>query len=309
MILAHAAARDAAKEPDRVRMARVLEHRLDRAFLDEASGVEHSDARAHLRDDPEVVADEEHGRVQLGLELRHEVEHLCLHGRVEPGRGLVEDEERRVLRERHRDHRALLHSAGELMRVAVHDRVGVRDLYAGESGAGPLGRLVLRDAEDGERLRNLGSDPHRRVQRRAGVLVDHRHRARMELPQASSAECQRVDSGDVDRTGADLSVARQVADDGERSGRLSAARLADEPVRLAAADLERDAAEHLAVVATHAVDDIEIAKLERGGGDCGLGHRSSTCCRLSDTRFTATTSEEIASAGKSTVHHWSERYG
>ncbi len=52
-----------------------------------------------------------------------EVEHLGLDRRVEPGRGLVEDEERRVLRERHRDHDALLHPAGELVRVARHDAI------------------------------------------------------------------------------------------------------------------------------------------------------------------------------------------
>ena len=38
---------------------------------------------------------------------------------VERGRGLVEDEQRRVVGERHRDHHALLHAARQLMRVAL----------------------------------------------------------------------------------------------------------------------------------------------------------------------------------------------
>ena len=129
VVLADAAARDAAQEADRVRVARILEHRLDRAFLDEPAGVEHADAVAHLRDHAEVVADEEHGRVELGLELRDEVEHLGLDRRVEAGGGLVEDQQRRVLGERHRDHDALLHAAGELMRVAAHDARGIGDLH------------------------------------------------------------------------------------------------------------------------------------------------------------------------------------
>ncbi len=44
VILPDPAAGDAAKEPDRVRVARILQHRLDRAFLDETPRVEHAHA-------------------------------------------------------------------------------------------------------------------------------------------------------------------------------------------------------------------------------------------------------------------------
>ena len=177
VILADAAARDAAQEADRVRVARILKHRLDRAFLDEPARVEHADARAHLRDDAEVVADEEHRRVELGLQLRDEVEHLGLDRRVEPGRRLVEDEERRILRERHRDDDALLHAAGELVRVAATSPSrGRRSARLPSTLAARVARLALRGAEHGECLRDLRPDPDRRVQRSAGVLVDHRDR-------------------------------------------------------------------------------------------------------------------------------------
>ena len=79
---------------------------------------------------------------ELRLELRDEVEHLRLDRRVEAGRRLVEDQERRVLRERHRDDDALLHPAGELVRVAAHDRVRVGDLHPRERLARPLARLA-----------------------------------------------------------------------------------------------------------------------------------------------------------------------
>ena len=72
----------------------------------------------------EVVADEEHRGVELGLELGDEIEHLRLDRRVEARRRLVEDQERRILRERHRDDDALLHPARELVRVAAHHRAG-----------------------------------------------------------------------------------------------------------------------------------------------------------------------------------------
>ena len=111
MVLADATARDAAKQPDGVRVARILEDRLDGSLLDEAARVEDADPGTHLRDHAEVVADEEHGRVEFSLEPCYEIEHLGLYRRVEPGGGLVEDEKRGVLGQCHRDHDALLHSA------------------------------------------------------------------------------------------------------------------------------------------------------------------------------------------------------
>ena len=120
VVLADAAARDAAEQTDGVGVPRVLEHRLDGTLLDEPAGVEDADAVAHLRDRAEVVADEEHRGLELRLELGDEVEDLRLDRRVEAGRRLVEDQERGILGERHRDHDPLLHAAGELMRVAAH---------------------------------------------------------------------------------------------------------------------------------------------------------------------------------------------
>src|SRR5581483_4171010 len=108
-----------------------------------------------------------------------------------------------------------------------------------------------------------------------------------------------VAARDPDRARPDAAVAREVADSRERRRRLAAAGLADEAVRLAAADRERHAAQDLSVAAADAVDDVEVGQL-----DCGrvLAHRSSTFEMLSATRFRATTREAIASPGKSTVH-------
>ena len=130
VILPHATARDTAEQADRVRVTRVLEDRVDEPLLDETAGVQHAHARTHLRDHAEVVADEEHGGRKLRLQLRDDVEHLRFNRRVEAGGRLVEDQEGRVLRERHCDHGPLLHAPGELVRVAAHHRSRVSDLYA-----------------------------------------------------------------------------------------------------------------------------------------------------------------------------------
>ena len=120
LVLPQAAARDAAEKADRVGVPRVTEDLLGGPLFDEPAGIEHADALAHLRDDREVVADEEDARPELLAQRRDEVEHLGLYRGVEARRRLVENEERRVLREGHSDDDALLHAARELMRVAAH---------------------------------------------------------------------------------------------------------------------------------------------------------------------------------------------
>ncbi len=72
------------------------------------------------------------------------------------------------------DDDALLHPARQLVRVALGDllRVGDLDTLQGLERA-CLG-LLLALAEDREGLDDLRPDLGRRVERRAGVLVDHR---------------------------------------------------------------------------------------------------------------------------------------
>ena len=155
VILAHAAARDAAQQADGVGVPRIVQHLLGSALLDHLAGVQHADARAHLADHAEVVADEQHGRVELGLQLRDEVEHLGLDRRVEARRRLVEDQQRRIDAERHRDHDALLHAARELVRIALHDRGRVGDLHLAQHRQRALARLGLARAARGEHLGQL----------------------------------------------------------------------------------------------------------------------------------------------------------
>ncbi len=235
------------------------------------AGVEHADAVAHLRDDVEVVADEQDRRAELGAQRRDEVEHLGLDRRVEAGRRLVEDQQGRVLRQRHGDHDALLHAARELVRVAAHDPRRVGDLDLAQHLLRALLGLALGDPGDRERLGDLVADADRRVQRPAGVLVDHRHARRAHPPHVALAHGEQVLAGDLDRARAHPAVARQVADDREGRGRLAAAGLADEAVGLALGDLERDAAQHRAPDAAHAVGDLEVGELERGRRATAVG--------------------------------------
>ena len=56
---------------------------------------------------------------RLLLQLAHQIEDLRLDGDVERGGRLVGDQELGIAGERHRDHHALAHAAGELVRIVV----------------------------------------------------------------------------------------------------------------------------------------------------------------------------------------------
>ena len=201
--------------------------------------------------------------MELGAERRDQVEDLGLDGRVERGRRLVEDQQRRLGGERHRDHHALEHAARELVRIAVHHpgRIGDPDLL--EHLLRAVEGLPLRDTCDLEHLGHLATDPDRRVQRPAGLLVDHRDRVLAELAQLALVQREHVASVHLDLAAGHLAVARQVADDPERDRRLAAARLAHEAERLASPDPEADVAHHAHRPSADSVGDLEALDVQR----------------------------------------------
>ena len=97
-------------------MARVVVERVDRPLLHDPSRV-HDDALvAQLRDDRQVVRDENECEPELAAEGVEELQDLRLHHHVERGRRLVGDQHLGVARERHRDCRPLAHPARQLVR-------------------------------------------------------------------------------------------------------------------------------------------------------------------------------------------------
>ena len=78
------------------------------------------------------VIDDQRG-VELALQVAHQVEDLRLHGDVQRGGRLVGDQQLGVAGQRHGDHRALAHAAGELVRVVVDPRSRLRDARPGRA--------------------------------------------------------------------------------------------------------------------------------------------------------------------------------
>ena len=71
---------------------------------------------------PQIVRDEEVRELQPLLQIHQQVDHLRLHRDVERRHRLVEDDERRVERERARQADALPLAAAELVRIALEVR-------------------------------------------------------------------------------------------------------------------------------------------------------------------------------------------
>ena len=154
-------------------MLRVVEDLCSRAFLNNLAGVHHTHAITDAPHDTKVVGDQQDGRAGLLTQYRHEVEHLGLNRCVEACRRLVEDQELRFTRQRHRDHHALLHAARELIRIAIKHLLGIGNAHAMECLFGLDLRLGLREAQHGEGLDDLHTHLERRIERLARILVDH----------------------------------------------------------------------------------------------------------------------------------------
>jgi hypothetical protein len=100
---------------------------------------------------------------------------LGLHGDIEGGRRLVGDEHRRVERDGHRDHDALAHPPGELVRVGLDALLGRRDGDPLHQAHGlSVGIRLVHAAVLAEHLGDLPAHREGRVQRAQRILEDHR---------------------------------------------------------------------------------------------------------------------------------------
>ena len=247
----------------RVRVVGLGQDGAGGARLDELARLHDRHAVAQVGDDAEVVRDEEHRHVALGLQVAEQVEHFGLHRHVE-GRGrLVGDDQVGVGRDGAGDQHALRHAARDLERVRVERALRVRDADPVEQRERLLGRILLAHPEpDAQRLDELAADRER--------LVEVRHRLLRDVPDAAPADARigalvgvvEQRALVVDRAAGDVSASGEQSQHRERRLRLARARFADQAVDLALADLQRDA-----------VDDLErlaVADPQIGDGQHGL---------------------------------------
>ena len=113
-------ARDRAEQPPRVGVLRVVEELVERALLDDAAGVHDDDAVGDVGDDAEVVGDEDDPGAASRRAASRSSSRICawiVTSSAVVGSSAISRLGR--ARQRHRDHHALAHAAGELVRVGA----------------------------------------------------------------------------------------------------------------------------------------------------------------------------------------------
>ena len=164
-----------AQKPLSIRVTRVIENILDRAYLDDFARVHNRDAIRHTRHNAEVVCDKDSGGIELALYIPQKLEYLRLYGDIKRGGRLIGKENARLTRERDSHHRALAHTAGKVVRVEPHTLL--RSVYADESHKldNTAAYLVLSQlrAMRQHSLGDLRPDGHSRVKGSHRVLKHH----------------------------------------------------------------------------------------------------------------------------------------
>ena len=190
---------------DQVLGVRVLRRGEDvgrRAALDDLAVIHDAHPVGHLAHDAEIVGDEQHRHVELGLELGEQLEDLRLDGDVERSGRLVGDEQVGLVGERHGDHHPLTLAAGELMRIAVEPALGIVDADLIEQIEDARARgAVGKSTVDFQHLADLPLDRVQRIERRHRLLEDHRDLVAADLAERRRRKREQVLALEQDRSG------------------------------------------------------------------------------------------------------------
>ena len=194
-----------------------------------------------VRDDAQIVGDEERGDMALGLEILEEPQDLRLGGDVERRRRLVGDHQSGLARERHRDEHALAHPARQLVRVALKHVGRIRNAEAPEEPDHlGVGRLARQAAVDPQRIRRLKTDTEDRIERRERILRNERDLGSAEPPHLGLGQSEEIPALQSNRAALDPSGRGQEPDDGPADRRLPCPGLPHEPEHLTGAQPEVD---------------------------------------------------------------------
>src|SRR5690554_1278077 len=304
LLLACAQARDRAQQALRVGVSRVGEDLLDRALLHDLPAVHHDHAVAHLRNDAEVVRDQEHRHAETVTEPRNQLQDLGLDRHVERGGRLVGDQEVRLAGERDGDHHALALAARELMRVDIHALLRRGDADQPQHPDRLLARFLPGNiAMQTHRLGDLLAHRVHGVERRHRFLKDHRdvvaadvaHIARRQVEQLAAIEADTAPLHDLARR------RRDQPKQGQRGDRLAAAALADDAEHLALLDREADAVDCTRSTLVGVEVRAQVGDLEQRHQDLRRG--SSASRSPSPTRLNASTTRTIVRPGNVASHH------
>ena len=294
--------RDRAHQALGVGMQRVLHHVLHRADLGDPSRIHHGHAVGGLGDHAHVVGDQHHRRAVIAPEALDQRNDLRLHGDVERGGRLVGDDQLRLGADRQRDHDALAHAAGELVRIGVDAFFRRGDADLGQQIDGALARRGLREIHVGpDRLDDLVADPVERIEAGQRILEDHADPFAADAADFFRRQMIDPHSRQIDLAAGDAAGRIDQPDDGKAGDRFAGAGLADHAEHFALGDVEGDAVDRAQRAAAGEEFHLEVTH-----GEDGYGHRSfglSASRSQSPSRLMERISPASAMPGKATIHH------
>ena len=241
-LLLRAEAGHGGQQPFGVGMRGPRKERLDRCLFNHAAGVHDDDARGHFGHDTKIVRDEQQGHATLGAHLTQQLEDLRLNGDVERRGWFVRNHELRVHDEGHRNHHALTHAAGELVRIlpGTHRWIGNADLRQHVDRALPRLPFRYRGVHP-DHFGDLIANGQHGIQRRAGFLKDHRDVLSADPTQWLIGEREEVLATESNHApGFDAARRRNESKQRQGRDRLAATGLADQADCFTGFDAEAD---------------------------------------------------------------------
>jgi hypothetical protein len=227
-------------------MGRPVEHRVDRAPLDDAPGVHDADLVGQRGHDRQVVGDPDHRRAGQAAQLLRLVQNLPLDGDVERRGRLVGDDQVGLVQEGDGDGDALAHAAGKLVRIGLEALVGTGDADQGEGLPRPRPRGRVVDAlVRADRLDHLRVDPQHRIEGHHRILEDHGDARPAQLAHLAVGQTDEVAALESDPAADDPSRRIDQTHDRESGDRLAGPRFADQAQNAALRDFERHAVDRL----------------------------------------------------------------
>ncbi|MPN22722.1 hypothetical protein SDC9_170105 [bioreactor metagenome] len=192
------------------------------------------------------MGDHNDGHAQLFLEFLHQLEYLRLNGHIQGCGWFISDEDIRFTGQRHGNHHALTHAAGELVRVLLQalmrliDADQLQHLKRAVSGLLPVAVGVKPDS-----LRQLVFHRVDGVQACHRVLENDRNLRAANLAHLLGRHLDNVLVLEHNAALGDAAGVIEDAQDGVGCYRLAGARLAHQPQHLAAIQIKADAVDGL----------------------------------------------------------------
>ncbi len=211
-------------------------------LLDQLPGIHDGHAVGHVGDDAEIVGDQQDRHVHLLLQFLQQFQHLGLDGDIQCRGRFVGNQQIGLAGQRDRDHHALFHAAGQLVRVFVDAAPCIGDADRVQQFQHALARRASAHGEMlAKHLADLVADGQHRVQRGHRLLEDHGNPPAANPSHAGFRQRGEFVVAEPDMASGDAADGlRQQAQDRQRGHGLAAAGLAEQCEGLAAPDGQAD---------------------------------------------------------------------